>query len=111
MGLKQIVLKAAKMSGAFALVRDSAWRRRRLLILCYHGVAMDDEAEWDSELYITQERLRHRLATLRAGGYNILPLAEATRRLFDGTLPPRSVALTFDDGAVDASWIEDQSAR
>ena len=101
MGLKQFVLKIAKASGVYAIVRDSAWRRRRLLILCYHGVAVDDEAEWDPELYVTQDRLRQRLHMLRHGGYTILPLAEATRRLYDGTLPARSVALTFDDGAVD----------
>jgi peptidoglycan/xylan/chitin deacetylase (PgdA/CDA1 family) len=62
---------------------------------------MDDEHEWSPGLYITQERLRARLQSLRDGGYTILPLSEATRRLYDGTLPLRSVALTFDDGAVD----------
>lgn len=71
------------------------------MILCYHGVSMIDEHEWHPELYVTQERLRERLRALRDGGYQILPLAEATRRLYDGSLPARSVALTFDDGAVD----------
>ena len=101
MRLKDVLYRAAKSIGAFALVRDSPWRSRRLLILCYHGVSMDDEHEWSPTLYITQDKLRERLRSLRDGGYTILPLAEATRRLYDGTLPPRSVALTFDDGAVD----------
>jgi len=99
--LKEVVLEIAKTVGVFALVRDSAWRRRRLLILCYHGVSMDDEHEWSPTLYVTQAKLRERLKSLRDGGYTILPLSEATRRLYDGTLPPRSVALTFDDGAID----------
>ena len=101
MRLKEIIYRAARGIGVLAFVRDSRWRRKRLLVLCYHGVAMDDEHEWDSALYITQGRLRQRLGALRDGGYHILPLAEATRRLYDGTLPPRSVAITFDDGAVD----------
>ena len=101
MRLKQAVLRVAKSLGAFALVRDSAWRRARLLILCYHGVSMDDEHEWSPTLYVTQDHLRQRLRMLREGGYTILPLDEATRRLYEGTLPPRAVAITFDDGAVD----------
>ncbi len=101
MRLKEVVLEVARSAGVFAVVRDSAWRRRRLLVLCYHGVSMDDEHEWSPTLYVTQAKLRERLQSLRAGGYTIIPLAEATRRLYDGTLPPRSVALTFDDGAID----------
>ncbi len=101
MRLKEVVLKAAKRMGGLALVRDSSWRRRRLLILCYHGVSLEDEHEWDSALYVTQDRLRERLEALKLGGFTILPLAEATRRLYNHTLPSRSVALTFDDGTVD----------
>ncbi|MEO8624129.1 MAG: polysaccharide deacetylase family protein [bacterium] len=101
MRLKEVVYKAAKSLGVFALVRDSQWRHNRLLILCYHGVSTDDEHLWDPALYITQDKLRQRLQLLRDGGYQILPLAEATRRLYEGTLPARSVAITFDDGAVD----------
>lgn len=98
---KELVIQAAKTVGALSLVRDSGWRRQRLMILCYHGVSVDDEHEWSPALYISQDQLRRRLRVLKEGRYNVLPLSEATRRLYDGTLPPRSVALTFDDGAVD----------
>jgi len=99
--LKEAIIAIAKRAGGLALVRDSAWRGRRLLILCYHGVSLHDEHEWNPALYLTQEQLRRRLRMLRRGGYRILPLAEATRLLYEGRLPPRSVAITFDDGAID----------
>ena len=82
-------------------MRDSEWRRRRLLILCYHGVSTADEHEWNGELYIPPTLLRQRLRYLREHQYNILPLNEACEKLTNGTLPPRSVAITFDDGARD----------
>jgi len=56
---------------------------------------------WDPELYIPPELLRARFSMLRDGGYTVLPLGEAITRLYDGSLPPRAVALTFDDGSVD----------
>ena len=99
--LKEIIFRLARASGAFALLRDSEWRRRRLMILCYHGVSMGDEHEWSPGLYVTQDHLRQRVRRLREGGYSILPLADATERLYAGTLPERAVAITFDDGAID----------
>ena len=101
MGLKQFVFDAAARAGGFAAARDSAWRSARLMILCYHGISMDDEHAWRPTLYMAPARFRERMQLLRARGYAVLPLDEAVRRLYDGTLPPRSVALTFDDGAVD----------
>jgi peptidoglycan/xylan/chitin deacetylase (PgdA/CDA1 family) len=72
-----------------------------LLILCYHGVSLDDEHEWDPGLYVSQERLRDRLRLLARLGCNVLPLDDAARRLQSGRLPPRAVAITFDDGVRD----------
>jgi peptidoglycan/xylan/chitin deacetylase (PgdA/CDA1 family) len=98
---KRALFAMAKRHGIFDLVGDSEWRRRRLLILCYHGVSQDDEHEWNNELYVTPQHLRERLQLLRDEGYTILPLDEACERLASRTLPPRAVALTFDDGTVD----------
>jgi peptidoglycan/xylan/chitin deacetylase (PgdA/CDA1 family) len=98
---KEVIFTIAKRVGAFAVVRDSEWRRQRLLILCYHGVALHDEHEWNDELYVTQALLRERLQLLRDRKYTILPLDEACRLLREGRLPPRSVSVTFDDATVD----------
>jgi peptidoglycan/xylan/chitin deacetylase (PgdA/CDA1 family) len=98
---KQGVLAVARAVGGFRLARESAWRQRRLLILCYHGVSLVDEHEWNPELYVSREHFRKRMALLRDGGYHVLPLGEAVARLRAGTLPARAIAITFDDGAHD----------
>ena len=99
--IKQRTLSAANSAGVLSLARESAWRGRRLLILGYHGVSTADEHEWDSELYIPPSLLRERFDMLREGGYHVLPLGDAIRQLYDGSLPSRAVAITFDDGAYD----------
>lgn len=87
--------------GSFRVVGGAEWRRRRLLILCYHGVALDDEHEWRPSLYMTESQLRARFELLRAGGYEVLPLGRALERLAERSLPRRAVVLTFDDGGYD----------
>lgn len=107
--LAQLLLKAAKRAllrtmkglGTFALLHRSRWRRERLLILCYHGVSLDDEHEWNSELYMQPVDFEARLALLRKNGCSVLPLGEALARLYREDLPPRSAAITFDDGGYD----------
>ncbi len=99
--IKLATLAALRGSGVFRLVANSNWRQQRLLILCYHGTSLEDEHRWRPSLYIHPQRLEARLELLKKGRYSVLPLAEALRRLHAGTLPPRSVALTFDDGTYD----------
>jgi peptidoglycan/xylan/chitin deacetylase (PgdA/CDA1 family) len=99
--LKTRALSTARHAGILTATRESDWRRRRLFILGYHGVSTADEHLWDSELYMPRETLRARFAALRDGGYEVLQLDDAIRRMNAGTLPPRAVSLTFDDGAVD----------
>jgi len=102
---KLSALRLAALSGLSRSLRDSAWRQRRLLILCYHGVARFDEHEWDASLYVTAERLRQRMELLRQEQCTVLPLAEAVSRLQSGTLPPRAVTITFDDGYQDFYFV------
>jgi peptidoglycan/xylan/chitin deacetylase (PgdA/CDA1 family) len=94
-------LASLRAAGGFERMADSSWRRERLLILCYHGVSIHDEHEWDPALFVTPAFLRRRFEILRDGGYEVLGLGEGVSRLYAGTLPPRSVVLTFDDGLYD----------
>jgi peptidoglycan/xylan/chitin deacetylase (PgdA/CDA1 family) len=99
--LRRTVLGTLKTCGAFSLARESAWRRQRLLILCYHGISLEDEHQWRPFLYISRQQLERRLEILREGNYAVLPLGDALERLYRNDLPPRAVALTFDDGTYD----------
>ena len=95
------LLRLLRASGAFELVANSVWRNQRLLILCYHGTALEDEHMWRPFLYIHPEKLEQRLQSLKKGRFSVLPLGEGLQRLKAGSLPPRSVVLTFDDGTYD----------
>ena len=99
--IRRAALTVLRTAGAFHLVQGSDWRRRRLSILCYHGISLDDEHEWRPYLFIRPQQLERRLEILRRGNYAVLPLGEALERLYRNDLPERSVALTFDDGTYD----------
>lgn len=98
---KLAALKLFKGVGGFELVGGSNWRRQRLLILCYHGISLEDEHLWRPQLYLPPRLLDQRLETLRTMRCSVLSLGEALERLHKRDLPPRSVAITFDDGTYD----------
>jgi len=99
--LKLIVLASGQRLGLSRRLLDSRWRQRRLLILCYHGISLVDEHEWDPALFMPATVLRDRFECLRTLDCHLLGLAEALERLRAGTLPPRAVSVTFDDGTYD----------
>ena len=103
--VKRLALHGIERTGGYAAIASSRWRRQRLLILGYHGVSSDDEHLWDGALYIPPAVLEQRLQILREMRCSILPLGEAIVRLYDSTLPDRSVAITFDDGYDDFARI------
>jgi peptidoglycan/xylan/chitin deacetylase (PgdA/CDA1 family) len=87
-----------KATGVLRAAGASKWRAERLLILGYHGVSIADEHLWDPELFLSPAVFASRMEQLHAQGATVLPLHEALDRLRAGTLPPRAVVLTFDDG-------------
>jgi peptidoglycan/xylan/chitin deacetylase (PgdA/CDA1 family) len=99
--VKRLLTISADSLGVTSLFLNSEWRRQRLVILCYHGVSIEDEHRWEPAIYFPPEKLRQRFETLRRRRCNVLPLEDAINRLYAGTLPPRSVVLTFDDGTYD----------
>ncbi len=104
------MLRQTAMAGAYSVarktgidraLRNSSWRTRRLLILCWHGISIDDEHLWNPTLFVSPRLFRERLQALEKGRYNVLSLNEAIERWEANDLPPRSVVITFDDGFYD----------
>jgi peptidoglycan/xylan/chitin deacetylase (PgdA/CDA1 family) len=71
---------------------------RALLILTYHRILGAADPLRRGEM--TQPAFARHAAVLRRW-FNVLPLPQAWRRTLEGTLPPRAVAITFDDGYAD----------
>lgn len=98
---KLATLRFLKKVGVFELVANSSWRQKRLLILCYHGVSLEDEHRWRPALYMESQQLQQHFEVLKNQRCSVLPLGEALQRLRTRTLPQRSVVITFDDGTYD----------
>lgn len=69
-------------------------------VLMYHRVATP-RTDADG-LCVTPDEFSAHLRHLREAGYCVLPLSELAAGARADRLPPRAVALTFDDGYVDA---------
>jgi peptidoglycan/xylan/chitin deacetylase (PgdA/CDA1 family) len=77
-----------------------AFARRRhrdvLAIVMFHGV--EDEALSPACWHVLDSAMYRRQLEYIRKHFNVLPLEEALERLGAGTLPPRAMAITFDDG-------------
>lgn len=75
-----------------------AGARARLSILIFHRVLPEPDPLFPQEMHAARfDALCGWLSTW----FNVLPLDEAGRRLRDGSLPSRALAITFDDGYAD----------
>lgn len=94
--MKLLVLHACHFLGLFWL---SGWLfRKRLHILCYHGFQLQDECDFRPQLFISGEVFEGRLKYIAKQGFTVFPLDQALQKLRDGSLPPRALVITVDDG-------------
>lgn len=98
---KAELLSLGDRFGLDKAILASSWRQQRLLILGYHGIAREDEHEWQPYLYVSRQQFLRRLEILQECQCAVLRLDEAIERLYAGALQPRAVVLTFNDGYLD----------
>jgi peptidoglycan/xylan/chitin deacetylase (PgdA/CDA1 family) len=98
--IKNAIFDLANRVRLTSAIGHSEWRRRRLLILCYHGISMRDEHEW-SDLYVSPAHFGRRLTLLKEVGVRVASLDVALTELWSGTLEQPTVVITFDDGPAD----------
>jgi peptidoglycan/xylan/chitin deacetylase (PgdA/CDA1 family) len=73
-------------------------RRRRTVVLGYHGVARSRLRDDLSLLQVPPQRFRRQIELLLDAGFEFVTLAELARRARGGTPEPGLAAITFDDG-------------
>ncbi len=72
--------------------------RNRIAILTFHRVLADPDPLRPLQTHVSQ--FKSQISVLKRG-FNVLPLREARARQQSGSLPPRTVVITFDDGYAD----------
>jgi peptidoglycan/xylan/chitin deacetylase (PgdA/CDA1 family) len=76
----------------------TAVRRRRSVVLGYHGIADAPLREDPSLLQVSPQRFRGQIELLLAAGFSFVTLAELARRAAGRVPEPGLAAVTFDDG-------------
>lgn len=95
--MKRVLFKLLYLTG---IVRLVSWmNRRKVTILCYHGVTeRSQRAENDPGLQVQRDRFANQLEHL-AQNYNVISLSEyLSARERGENLPAYTVVITFDDG-------------
>lgn len=73
-------------------------RRRRAVVLGYHGVGVSKRRDDLSMLLVAPDRFRAQIELLLAAGFRFVTLAELAHQAAGGTPPAGLAAVTFDDG-------------
>jgi peptidoglycan/xylan/chitin deacetylase (PgdA/CDA1 family) len=73
-------------------------RRRRSVVLGYHGVSASRLRDDLSLLQVSPGRFRRQIEALLAAGFEFMTLAQLARRADGGIPGPGMAAITFDDG-------------
>src|SRR3954471_22733974 len=94
---KKFAVRVAASSGLPQLYWTST--QSQLRILTYHGICRDDQVghPWIPQYFVTETQFQRQMECLRKNA-NVVKLSDAVDALAAGSLPSRSVAITFDDG-------------
>ena len=93
---KRAFLHLARAVGLFALARRLTANSVR--ILCYHGISIDDQHEFEPLLFMPREQFVRRLALLAKERWKVVTLDQALLALERGTVNDAPVVITIDDG-------------
>ena len=93
---KLLFLIVSKWLGLFHLAR--LFTGKALRILCYHGFAFRDEADFRPMLFMTPATFDKRLQFLSRHQFPIFRLEDALQRLEENNLPRGATVITIDDG-------------
>ncbi len=96
MSFRHVMLAVVKALGGFALA--TRLTTRGLQIICYHGISLRDEHCFQPKLFMQEDTFRERITYFKRNDYQVLSLEEALSHLYQETLPPRALVITFDDG-------------
>ena len=94
---RRAILYLARATGLFSLARGLTSNSVR--ILCYHGISIGDQHEFDPVLFMRLSQFVRRLACAReSDAWRVMTLEQALIDLTRGTVNDAPVVITIDDG-------------
>ncbi|WP_213999924.1 polysaccharide deacetylase family protein [Arsukibacterium sp.] len=94
--MKTIILTLCQWLGLFSLAKILTARRPR--ILCYHGIAVEDEHLFSPGVFMQSSTFARRMALVAKWGYKPVSLDELYRQHHAGQYGKDTLVITIDDG-------------
>ncbi|KKO46888.1 hypothetical protein WG68_02820 [Arsukibacterium ikkense] len=94
--IKMLLLSLLKALGLFILAQKITARRPR--ILCYHGIAVDDEYKFSPGVFMQSATFDRRMALVKKWGYSPVSLDELYQQHQAGQYQKNTLVITIDDG-------------